>query len=92
MRVDDNLNNIWCRLHRLNDGWTIILFGYTKIALLMTPQALIWKIHFAELIVDLLEDIALIYTLQSSIEITDEIKQTLEYPEIMMKKIDDTRE
>jgi hypothetical protein len=42
--------------------------------------------------VDLLEDIALIDTLQSSKEISDEVKQTLESAEIMMKKIDDTRE
>ncbi len=42
--------------------------------------------------VDLLEDVALIDTLQSSKEISDEVKQTLEQAEIMMKKIDDTRE
>jgi dynein heavy chain len=42
--------------------------------------------------VNLLEDVALINTLQSSKETSDEVKQALEQAEITMKKIDDTRE
>jgi len=46
MRASDYLYQIGCRLHRSNDGWTRSLFGYTAFAFLMTPQALVWKIHF----------------------------------------------
>lgn len=42
--------------------------------------------------VNLLEDVALIDTLQSSKETSDEVKQALEQAEITMKKINDTRE
>jgi dynein heavy chain len=42
--------------------------------------------------VNILEDVALIDTLQQSKEKSDEIKTSLESAEIMMKKIDDTRE
>jgi dynein heavy chain len=42
--------------------------------------------------VNILEDVALIDTLQQSKEKSDEIKTSLEAAEIMMKKIDDTRE
>jgi dynein heavy chain len=42
--------------------------------------------------VNLLEDVALIDTLQSSKETSDEVKQALEQAEITMKKVDDTRE
>jgi dynein heavy chain, axonemal len=42
--------------------------------------------------VNLLEDVALIDTLQSSKETSDEVKQALDQAEITMKKIDDTRE
>ena len=42
--------------------------------------------------VNILEDVALIQTLQESKEKSDEIKTSLESAEIMMKKIDDTRE
>lgn len=42
--------------------------------------------------VNILEDVALIDTLQQSKEKSDEIKNSLEAAEIMMKKIDDTRE
>ena len=41
---------------------------------------------------NILEDVALIDTLQLSKEKSDEIKNSLEASEIMMKKIDDTRE
>ena len=47
MRASDYLYQIWSRLHRSNDGWTRSLIGYTAFAFLMTPHALIWKIHFA---------------------------------------------
>lgn len=47
MRAADYLYQIWCRLHRSNDGWTRTLIAYTAFAFLMTPHALIWKIHFA---------------------------------------------
>jgi hypothetical protein len=47
MRAADYLYQIWCRIHRSNDGWTRTLVSYTTFAFLMTPQALIWKIHFA---------------------------------------------
>jgi len=42
--------------------------------------------------VNLLEDVALIDTLQSSKETSDEVKSALEQAEITMKKINDTRE
>ena len=42
--------------------------------------------------VNILEDVALIQTLQESKEKSDEIKTSLESAEIMMKKIDYTRE
>jgi dynein heavy chain len=42
--------------------------------------------------VNLLEDVALIDTLQSSKEKSDEVKQALEQAEINMKRIDETRE
>lgn len=42
--------------------------------------------------VNLLEDVALIDTLQSSKETSDNVKQALEQAEIMMRKINDTRE
>jgi dynein heavy chain len=42
--------------------------------------------------VNLLEDVALIDTLQSSKEKSDEVKQALEQAEIAMKRIDETRE
>lgn len=42
--------------------------------------------------VNLLEDVALIDTLQSSKETSDEVKQALEQAEITMKRINDTRE
>lgn len=41
---------------------------------------------------NLLEDVALIDTLQVSKEKSDEVKQTLEQAEIILKKVDDTRE
>jgi dynein heavy chain len=41
---------------------------------------------------NILEDVALIDTLQQSKEKSDEIKVALEQSEILMKKIDDTRE
>ena len=46
MRASDYLYQIGCRLHRSNDGWTRTLLGYTAFAFLMTPHALVWKIHF----------------------------------------------
>jgi len=42
--------------------------------------------------VNLLEDVELIDTLQSSKDIADEVKQSLEQSEINMKKINDIRE
>lgn len=42
--------------------------------------------------VNLLEDVALIDTLQSSKETSDEVKQALEQAEITMKKVNDARE
>ena len=47
MRLGDYLYQITGRLHRSNDGWTRALVGYTAFAFLMTPQAFIWKLHFA---------------------------------------------
>ena len=38
---------IYCRLHRLNNGWTRTLFSYTTFEFLITSQAPILKIHFA---------------------------------------------
>lgn len=46
MRLDDYLYQIYCRLHRSNDGWTRCLMGYTTFAFLMTPHAFLWKFHF----------------------------------------------
>lgn len=42
--------------------------------------------------VNLLEDVTLISTLQTSKETSDEVKQNLEQAEQTMKRIDDTRE
>lgn len=47
MRLADYVYQLTSRLHRSNDGWTRSLVGYTAFAFLMTPQAFIWKIHFA---------------------------------------------
>lgn len=47
LRATDYLYQIHSRLHRSNDGWTRCLIGYTAFAFLMTPHALIWKMHFA---------------------------------------------
>merc|ERR1712167_107900 len=47
LRAADYLYQIAGRLHRSNDGWTRCLIGYTTFAFLMTPQAFLWKFHFA---------------------------------------------
>lgn len=47
MRAADYLYQIGNRLHRSNDGWTRCLIAYSAFAFMMTPHALIWKIHFA---------------------------------------------
>ena len=47
MRAADYLYQIGCRLHRSNDAWTRVMFGWTSFSFLMLSQALIWKIHFA---------------------------------------------
>lgn len=47
MRAGDYLYQIGSRLHRSNDAWTRCLVGYTCFSLMMMPQALLWKIHFA---------------------------------------------
>lgn len=41
---------------------------------------------------NLLEDVALVATLKESKEKSDDVKQTLEQAEIILKKVDDTRE
>jgi hypothetical protein len=46
MRAADWLYQIGARLNRSNDAWTRCLIGYSAFAFLMTPHALIWKIHF----------------------------------------------
>jgi len=46
MRAADYFYQVWCRVHRSNDGWTRTLAGYTCFSFLMTSQALVWKVHF----------------------------------------------
>ena len=46
MRAADYLYQIGTRLHRSNDGWTRCLMAWSAVSFLMTPQALMWKIHF----------------------------------------------